>query len=63
MLDFIIFYMIVGYIVNNIIALFYQYSGQMEENEEFSIGLFIINIPMWPYILYSVIKGLFEKDE
>lgn len=55
--------MIVGYIVNNIIALFYQYSGQMEENEEFSIGLFIINIPMWPYILYSVIKGLFEKDE
>lgn len=59
-IDFIIFYLVVGYIVNNIIGLIALYGSDGDVEVDF--GAFLLTIPVWPYTLFSVIAALLSKD-
>lgn len=58
--NFAIYYLAVGYVVNNIIGLMaiYGSGGRMGVD----IGAFILTIPTWPYTLYQAIGGLFGEE-
>lgn len=60
--DMFIFYMIVGYFVNNIIALVALYEDGGDD-AEIDFTNFILTIPIWPLTLYQVIAALLSKDE
>ena len=59
-MEFILYYLAVGYILNNAIGL---YSIYTYDDVEIDFANFIITIPAWPYTLYSVISNLFSKEE
>ena len=62
MIDFIVFYMVVGYFINNAVALIAIYG---DDGDELGIDLtnFILTIPIWPVTLFEVIASIFSKDE
>lgn len=61
LIDILIFYVIVGYTINNIVALVALY-GDDEGEVEIDFPNFILTIPAWPYTLYNVIAAIFSKD-
>lgn len=62
--DIAIFYMIVGYAVNNIIALVALYGDSDEDvYTEIDFPNFILTIPIWPLTLFQVIGAIFSKDK
>lgn len=60
--DILIFYMIVGYFVNNAIALIALYGDDEGAETEVDFTNFILTIPIWPVTLYEVIAAIFSKD-
>lgn len=60
MTEIILYYLGVGYIINNIFALLILYQTDGEAEVDFST--FIYTIPAWPYTLYQIIGGLFNKE-
>lgn len=63
MLDFAIFYLIVGYIVNNTIALIGLYGADEDEDVEVDGMGFLLTIPVWPYTLFRFIQAYTQGDE
>jgi hypothetical protein len=55
--------MIVGYFVNNIIALFALYGEDEDQFAEIDFTNFILTIPIWPLTLFQMISAFFSKDE
>lgn len=60
-MDFIIYYLIIGYVINNILGLIALY--ETEGQAEIDMGGFILTIPIWPYTLYNAIAYIFMKDD
>lgn len=62
-MDFILYYMGIGYVVNNILALISLYGDDEGGELEVDIPNFILTIPAWPYTLYNVIAAFFSRGE
>lgn len=60
MTDLILFYLGVGYAINNAFALFVLY--QTDGEAEVDLPTFIYTIPAWPYTLYQIIGSYFNKE-
>lgn len=60
MTDFLLFYLGVGYAINNIFALLVLY--QTDGETEVDFANFIYTIPAWPYTLYQIICAYFSKE-
>lgn len=65
MLDFYIYYILIGFHLNLIVSLFIFYRADMEGGY---VALphpviFFITIFTWPYTLFGLISNLFSKDE
>ncbi len=60
MADFLLYYLGVGYAINNIFALLVLY--QTDGEAEVDFATFIYTIPAWPYTLYQIIGGYFSKE-
>lgn len=61
-MEFILYYMGIGYVLNNILALIAIYGDDTGQNIEIDMAGFIITIPVWPYTLYNVIAAIFSKE-
>ena len=59
-MEYIIYYLIIGYVVNNAIALFAIYFD--DGYVEVDFPAFIITIPAWPHTLYQVVASIFGKE-
>lgn len=59
--DIIVFYMIVGLIVNWGLALVAIYGDDIGEVEVDFMGFFL-TIPVWPLTIYSLISSFFGRD-
>lgn len=60
-MNFLLYYLGVGYALNNILALLVLY-GDEDGEAEIDFPNFILTIPAWPYTLYQVIGGYFNKE-
>jgi hypothetical protein len=59
--DILIFYMVVGYAVNNSFALITLYSEG--DYVEIDFVKLILTIPVWPLTVYQTIAAVFSKDD
>jgi hypothetical protein len=59
-MDFIIYYLAIGYVINNILGLIALY--ETDGDAEIDMGGFVLTIPIWPYTLYNAIVYMFTKD-
>lgn len=60
-MDYFIYYMGVGLIINWLIALFALYTDD-EGFVEVDAMNFFLTIPIWPITLFNIISSFFEKD-
>lgn len=60
-MDILLYYLGVGYVINNAFALLVLY--QSDGDAEVDFPTFIYTIPAWPYTLYQIIGAYFTKDE
>lgn len=62
-MEFLIYYLGIGYVVNNILALIALYGSDEGQFIEVDMAGFILTIPAWPYTLYNAIAAIFSKEE
>ncbi len=60
-MDYFIFYMGVGLVINWLVALFALFTDD-EGLVEVDAMNFFLTIPAWPYTLYNFICSFFNKD-
>jgi len=62
-MEFLIYYVAIGYIINNILALIAIFGSDEGQFVEVDFPAFILTIPVWPYTLYNAISAIFSKEE
>ncbi len=60
-MDYFIFYMSVGLVINWLVALFALFTDD-EGFVEVDAMNFFLTIPVWPITLFNIISSFFEKD-
>lgn len=60
-MDYFIYYMSVGLVINWLVALFALFTDE-EGIVEIDAMNFFLTIPIWPVTLYNIISSFFERD-
>lgn len=63
MLDFILFYLGVGVVVNWAVVIFLIFVAEVENEDDVAIdyGHAIATVPVWPYTVFTLISGLLDR--